>query len=132
MASKISSEELKQQEEELMQTLKITVPGLVFGSSDVALQVSTSNSGEDHSSERHATLVRPNAFHVQVLYGPTQAFLKYVSEELPSGGEFSRTSETLLEEFFSDVYFPQLEEKTLDVFDDIVNGIAYSISKKLN
>ena len=124
-ALKASNKLLKPHEDELTRVLRDTVPGLVQSSSDGAIQASLSQLGtEDRllGTGRHRVLVAPDALHVSVLFHPTLTFLDSVAEILPSGVEFSRASNAVLDEFVLNVYLPQVEEKTSLLFHQAVSG----------
>lgn len=71
----------------------------------------------------HRVLVKPDAFHVSVLFQPTLAFLDRVGEILPSGLDAARASSIFLDEFVLNVYLPQLEEKVQSMFHSAVSGM---------
>lgn len=123
---KSSSKLLKHHEEELARVLKDTVPGLVQGSSDNAVQATLSAVGTDDrmlgTGQHHRLLVRPDAFHVSVLFQPTLAYLDRVAEVLPSGLEAARQASVVLDEFVLKVYLPQLEDKISLVFHHAVTS----------
>lgn len=87
------------------------------------------------SDQHHRLLIRPDAFHVSVLFQPTLSFLERMSETLPAGVENVRTSSVVLDEFVLKVYLPQLEEKVLELFHEAVSGIllypflSYSVNR---
>ena len=84
-----------------------------------------SNLGTDDrllGAEHHRLLIRPDAFHVSVLFQPTLVFLNRVADVLPSGLESTRASSELLDDFVLHVYLPQLEEKSSLLFHNIVTG----------
>jgi len=116
---------LRPHEDELTRVLRETVPGLVQSSSDGSIQSTLSQIGtEDRllGTGRHRVLVTPDALHVSVLFQPTLVFLDSVAEVLPSGVEFSRASNAVLDEFVLNVYLPQVEEKTSLLFHQAVTG----------
>ncbi|OCH94713.1 hypothetical protein OBBRIDRAFT_769063 [Obba rivulosa] len=123
---KSSSKLLKQHEDELTRVLKDTVPGLVQGSSDNAVQATLSAVGTDDrmlgTGQHHRLLVRPDAFHVSVLFQPTLAYLDRVAEVLPSGLEAARQASVVLDEFVLKVYLPQLEDKISLVFHHAITS----------
>jgi exocyst complex component 4 len=125
---KLTTKTLKPHEEELIRVLKDTMPGLVQSSSEYAVQATLATVGtEDRligAGQRHRLLIRPDAFHVSVLFQPTLAFLDRVSEVLPSGLESARSSSAVLDEFVLNVYLPQLEEKVSLLFHQAVTGIC--------
>lgn len=113
-------------ENELNQVLRETVPGLVQGSGDGAVQNTLSSFGTDErllGVGHHRLLIQPDAFHVGVLFQPTLAFLSRVAEVLPSGNESTRASTDLLDDFVLNVYLPQLEEKSSVLFHQIITGM---------
>lgn len=113
-------------EDELTKVLKDTVPGLVQGTSENALQATLSAVGSDDRllgpGQHHRLLVHPDAFHVSVLFQPTLVFMDRVSEILPSGHETSRAANVLLDEFVLKVYLPQLEDKVSELFHNAVTS----------
>jgi len=125
---KLAKKSLKSHEDELTRVLKDTVPGLVQGSSENASQAAVSSVGSEGRllgvGQRHRLLVRPDAFHVSVLFQPTLAFLDRVSEVLPSGIESTRSSSAVLDDFVLKAYLPQLEEKVSLLFHQAVTGLC--------
>ena len=68
-------------------------------------------------------VVKPDAFHVAVLFQPTLVFLNRVVEVLPSGmADSARDSGALLDEFVLTVFLPQLEERVDNLFHHAVTG----------
>ncbi|KAL5535762.1 SEC8 [Sanghuangporus sanghuang] len=123
--SKIMSKSLRAYEDELNHILRDTVPGLVQGALETAVQTMLSQLGNDDrllGADHHRLLVRPDAFHVSVLFQPTLAFLTRVADVLPPGLESTRASTELLDDFVLNVYLPQLEEKSTLLFHNIVTG----------
>ena len=123
---KLSTKVLKMQEDELIRVLKDTVPGLVQGSTESAVQATLSAVGSDDRllgpGQHHRSLLHPDAFHVSVLFQPTLAFMDRISDILPTGHESSRASSLLLDEFVLNVYLPQLEDKVSDIFHHAVTS----------
>ncbi|KAJ7596856.1 exocyst complex component sec8 [Mycena floridula] len=123
--AKLTTKILKPHEDELTRILKDTMPGLVQGSVDAA-QATLSSVGTDldrvGGGQHHRLLIKPDAFHVSVLFQPTLAFLDSVSMVMPSGLESVRASGTVLDEFVLKVYLPQLEEKVSMLFLGAVSG----------
>ena len=116
---------LRTHEDELNHVLRETVPGLVQGALEVAVQTMLSHLGTDDrmlGAEHHRLLIRSDAFHVSVLFQPTLTFLDRVSAILPSGLASVRASTEVLDDFVLQVYLPQLEEKTSMLFHNIVTG----------
>jgi exocyst complex component 4 len=124
---KLINKTLRQHEDELTRVLKDTMPGLVQGVSENAVQVTLSSVGTDDrllgAGQHHRLLIKPDAFHVSILFQPTLAFLDRVAEVLPSGIESARSSSAVLDEFVLKVYLPQLEEKVSELFHLAVTGM---------
>jgi exocyst complex component 4 len=122
---------LREHEDELTQVLRDSVPGLVHGSSEASVQATLSVVGTDDrmlgTNQHHRLLVRPDAFHVSVLFQPTLAFLDRVADVLPSGLESARASSTVLDEFVLRVYLPQLEDKVSLLFHQALSGMQLAL-----
>ncbi|KAG9118766.1 hypothetical protein FRC07_006557 [Ceratobasidium sp. 392] len=111
---------LRSHEDGITQVLRATVPGLITSLSEPATQFTT---GADASE--HRLLIRPDAFHVSVLFQPTLAFLDRVAVCLPegvAGGEGGQKGSLFLDDFVVKVYLPQLEEKVSSLFHQAVGG----------
>ncbi|KAG8787622.1 hypothetical protein FRC12_015415 [Ceratobasidium sp. 428] len=110
---------LRAHEDGITQVLRATVPGLITSLSEPATQFTT---GADASE--HRLLIRPDAFHVSVLFQPTLAFLERVGACLPEGvaGEGGQRGSLFLDDFVVKVYLPQLEEKVSSLFHQAVGG----------
>ncbi|KAI0322694.1 Sec8 exocyst complex component-specific domain-containing protein [Amylostereum chailletii] len=123
---KLSMKTLRPHEEELNRVLRDTVPGLVQGSTESAVQATLSSVGTDERllgiDQHHRLLIKPDAFHVSVLFQPMLSFLERVVAALPSGSESARASSAVMEEFVLNVYLPQLEEKVSLLFHQAVTG----------
>ncbi|KAL4241814.1 Exocyst complex component Sec8 [Abortiporus biennis] len=123
---KSTSKTLRPYEESLTQVLKDTVPGLVQGSSESAVQAALLTIGTDDrllgSGQHHRLLVHPNAFHVTVLFQPTLCFMERIMDVLPDGVQASQASSAVLDDFVLKVYLPQLEEKVSMIFHQTVTS----------
>ncbi|KAF8213248.1 exocyst complex component sec8 [Mycena galopus ATCC 62051] len=123
--AKIINKALRVHEDELTRVLKDTMPGLVQ-SSESTVQAALSTVGTDDrllgAGQHHRLLIRPDAFHVSVLFQPTLAWLDRVSDVLPSGVESARESTAVLDDFVLKNYLPQLEEKVSLLFHQAVTG----------
>lgn len=112
------------------------MPGLVQGSAENAVQATLSSVGTDDrllgAGQHHRLLIRPDAFHVTVLFQPTLCFLERVVDVLPSGTDSARASSAILDEFVLKVYLPQLEEKVSLLFHQAVSGRASYFSQCLS
>lgn len=102
------------------------MPGLVQTNADSAVQHTLSALGTDErmigAIQHHTLLVKPDAFHVSVLFQPTLAFLQRIADVLPSGMESARTSTAVLDEFVLRIYLPQLEDKVSTLFMEAVTS----------
>ena len=106
--------------------LRDTVPGLVQGTADNAVQATLSAVGTDDrlsgTSQHHRALIHPDAFHVSILFQPTLAWLDRIAEVLPSGMEAARSTSMVLEDFVLNIYLPQLEDKVSELFHQAVTS----------
>ncbi|KAG2159664.1 Sec8 exocyst complex component-specific domain-containing protein [Suillus bovinus] len=117
---------LRRHEDELTRVLRDTMPGLVQNSSDSAVQATLSTVGTDDRllgvGQHHRLLIKPDAFHVSVLFQPTLAFLNRVADILPDGVESTRSASGVLDDFVLKVYLPQLEERISELFHHAVTS----------
>ncbi|KAH0578249.1 hypothetical protein H2248_004027 [Termitomyces sp. 'cryptogamus'] len=129
--SKITTKTLRPYEDDLTRVLNDTMPGLVSGSGD-AVQATLANVGTDDrilgADQHHRLIIRPDVFHVNVLFQPTLAFLSRISMVLPFGVESERASSAVLDEFVLRVYLPQLEEKVSELFHQAVKEVRMHFS----
>lgn len=72
----------------------------------------------------HRVLVRPDAFNISILFGPTLLFLASVRTVLPPGmvGDEEQGFGGFLDDFVLHVFLPQLEDKIAAVFQQAVGG----------
>ena len=123
---KATNKALRAHEEELNRVLKDTVPGLVPGSAEASVQATLSAVGTDdhfiNPGQHHRLLIKPDAFHISVLFQPTLAFLQRIADVLPSGLDSTRASSAVMDDFVLKVYLPQLQEKVTELFLHSVNG----------
>ncbi|KAF9650351.1 hypothetical protein BDM02DRAFT_3223223 [Thelephora ganbajun] len=124
---KLTNKALRAHEGELNRVLKDTVPGLVPGSAEASVQATLSAAGTDdhltNPGKHHRLLIKPDAFHVGVLFQPTLAFLQRIADVIPSGMDSTRASSAVMDDFVLKVYLPQLQEKVTELFLHSVNGI---------
>ncbi|KAG6821359.1 hypothetical protein H0H93_014156 [Arthromyces matolae] len=122
---KTTAKTLKPHEDGLTRVLNETMPGLVSGSGDTGQTALASVGNDDRilgTDQHHRLIIRPNVFHVSILFQPTLAFLSRISAVLPFGAESEQASSTILDDFVSKVYLPQLEEKVSELFHQAVTG----------
>ncbi|KIJ68218.1 hypothetical protein HYDPIDRAFT_106370 [Hydnomerulius pinastri MD-312] len=124
--TKATGKVLRRHEDELMRALRDTMPGLVQSSSENTVQTALSTVGSDErvlgAGQHHRLLIRPDAFHVSVLFQPTLSFLSRIASILPDGMESARSASEVLDEFVLKVYLPQLEEKISLLFHQAVSS----------
>ncbi|KIY45798.1 hypothetical protein FISHEDRAFT_48635 [Fistulina hepatica ATCC 64428] len=117
---KLTTRTLRSYEEELTRVLKDTVPGLVNASSETTVSTVMTAIGSDDrmlgAGQHHHLLIKPDAFHVSVLFQPTLAYLERITGILPSGRESARALSSVLDDYVLKVYLPQLEEKVSSLF----------------
>jgi exocyst complex component 4 len=130
---KVTNKALRPHEDSLTRVLKDTMPGLAPNAAGDTSQTIVTSAIDDRllGVDQHRLLIRPDAFHVTVLFQPTLSFLQRVSESLPTGIESPQTSSVVLDQFVLNVYLPQLEEKVSDLFHDAVTGTYFSSSRRL-
>ena len=122
---KATNKALKPHEDGLTRVLKDTMPGLAPGAGGDPSQTIVSSVTDERTlggDQHHRLLIRPDAFHVTVLFQPTLSFLHRVANILPAEIQTSQTSSSVLDEFVLKVYLPQLEDKVLDIFHQSVTG----------
>lgn len=105
--------------------LKGTMPGLVSSTTESTINANLSTVAVDDRLSgmgHHRLLITPDAFHVSILFQPTQEFLRRITDSISLGDE-SPESDTMLEEFVLKVYLPQLEEKVSTLFHQAVTGM---------
>jgi exocyst complex component 4 len=126
--SRAISSDVKAIDESIQLALKASVPGLVV-LQNAEHTVSTTSAGaslvEDRYTvtEKHRTLIPPNAFNVSTLFQPTLAFIEKASETAPAGFEEEpRAFGGVLEDFVVKVFLPQLDEKVTASFQQAVSG----------
>jgi len=124
---KNTAKALRRHEDELARVLKETVPGLVGSSVDGVTQSTILSIGaEDRiaAAGQHRLLIRPDAFHVSVLFQPTLSFLARVTEILPGDvAKSAESSSVFLDQFVLKVYLPQLEDKVTVLFLDAASNL---------
>jgi exocyst complex component 4 len=111
------------------------MPGLVQASAESTVQATLSSVADDRllgAGQHHRLIIRPDAFHVSVLFQPTLAFLDRVSDVLPAGVDSARESSTVLDDFVLKVYLPQLEEKVSYLFHQAVTGTLMLYAAAVN
>lgn len=102
------------------------MPGLVQSSLESAVPSALSTLISDDraasAGQHHRLLIKPDAFHVSVLFQPTLAFLNRMTEIFPHGMDVVQSATEVLDDFISRVYLPQLEEKISLIFHNTVSS----------
>lgn len=102
------------------------MPGLVQSSSESAVYTTLSSVVTDDNTLgtglHHRLLIKPDPFHVSVLFQPTLAFLSQMADVLPHGTENARSAAEVLDNFVLQVYLPLLEEKISSLFHQAVSS----------
>lgn len=122
--AKLATKTLKRHDDELSRVLKETVPGLVTAPAETVSNALAVIGMDDRAGAgQHRILIKPDAFHVSVLFQPTLIWLDHVLDALPSSASvYTAEAHTILDDFVQNVYLPQLEEKVLSLFHDAVTG----------
>lgn len=121
-----STKVLRRHESELLHSLRDTMPGLAQSSSESTIQTTLSTvTADDHAAgpgQHHRLLIKPDAFHVSVLFQPTLTFLNRIADVLPNDVDNARSMAELLDDFVLKVYLPQLEEKVSLLFHHAISS----------
>ncbi|PPQ65775.1 hypothetical protein CVT24_011992, partial [Panaeolus cyanescens] len=123
--SKVTTKALRPHEDGLARVLKDTMPGLAPATTGDAAQSMVNNVSDDRllgGDQHHRLLIKPDAFHVTMLFQPTLRFIHRIADIFPLGDETAQSSSAVLDEFVLKVYLPQLEEKVSDLFHEAVTG----------
>lgn len=80
-----TASDFKQDQEDLQQILKASVPGLVSESLRPAVTSADSNNASDGAATGHKLLIEPSVFNIGLLLPPSLAFLGRIKEIVPSG-----------------------------------------------
>ncbi|KAI6162039.1 Sec8 exocyst complex component-specific domain-containing protein [Pisolithus thermaeus] len=121
-----STKVLRRHEGELLHSLRDTMPGLAHSSSENAIQTALSIvTTDDHApdpGQHHRLLIKPDAFHISVLFQPTLTFLSRIADVFPHDMDNARSMAELLDDFVLKVYLPQLEEKVSLLFHHAISS----------
>ncbi|KAI6104073.1 hypothetical protein EDD16DRAFT_1638679 [Pisolithus croceorrhizus] len=121
-----STKVLKRHEGELLHSLRDTMPGLAHSSSENTIQTALSIvTTDDHApdpGQHHRLLIKPDAFHISVLFQPTLTFLSRIADVFPHDMDNARSMAELLDDFVLKVYLPQLEEKVSLLFHHAISS----------
>ncbi|KAI6007185.1 Sec8 exocyst complex component-specific domain-containing protein [Pisolithus albus] len=121
-----STKVLRRHEGELIRSLRDTMPGLAHSSSESTIQTALSIvTTDDHTpdpGQHHRLLIKPDAFHISVLFQPTLTFLSRIADVFPHDMDNARSMAELLDDFVLKVYLPQLEEKVSLLFHHAISS----------
>lgn len=121
-----STKVLRRHEGELIHSLRDTMPGLAHSSSESTIQTALSIvTTDDHApdpGQHHRLLIKPDAFHISVLFQPTLTFLSRMADVFPHDMDNAHSMAELLDDFVLKVYLPQLEEKVSLLFHHAISS----------
>ena len=103
---------MREEQEDLDEILKTSVPGLVSKSRNKAGQANTAGrSGQESSSAGHKLLIEPSVFNMTLLLPPSLSFLQKLKDIVPTNSDIAMSTLTsFLDDFLINVFHPQLEE----------------------
>ena len=111
------SADLANEEEQLDEILKMSVPGLVSKTRGKTGSTYTSdNTIQDSSAAGHKLLVQPNVFNMTYLLPPSLSFLQRLKDIVPAGANIAMSTLTsFLDDFLINIFHPQLEEAVTEL-----------------
>ncbi|KKY19199.1 putative exocyst complex component [Phaeomoniella chlamydospora] len=106
------SASMKEEQDDLDEILKSSVPGLVSKSRVKAGRASTTmKAGQESSAAGHKLLIEPSVFNMTLLLPPSLAFLQHLKDLVPTDADIAMSTLTsFLDDFLINVFHPQLEE----------------------
>jgi exocyst complex component 4 len=119
-----STSDLKEDQEDLQQILKASVPGLVSESLRPAVSSSDNHNAPDGAATGHKLLIEPSVFNIGLLLPPSLGFLNRVKEVVPAGsGIVISTLPSFLDDFLVNVFYPSLDDTIRDLFNQTIGDI---------
>jgi len=111
------SVDMQQEEEELDDILKSSVPGLVSKTRRKSGILSTTDRhGNEHTAAGHKLLIEPSVFNMTILLPPSLAFLQHLKDIVPQTSSIPMSTLTsFLDDFLINVFHPQLEEAVTEL-----------------
>ena len=107
---------IKEEEAELDEILKSSVPGLVSKSKGPGGANGTERGGHDNTSAGHKLLIEPGVFNMTVLLPPSLAFLQHLKDIVPQTSHIPMSTLTsFLDDFLINIFHPQLEEAVTEL-----------------
>jgi exocyst complex component 4 len=115
------SADLANEREDLQTILTTSVPGLVsdLKRTDSSEPVGNSNM-VDGSATGHRLLADPSVFNMAILLPPSLVFLNRLKEVVPPSADIAMSTLTsFLDDFFINVFLPQLDETLVEMSSQI-------------
>lgn len=111
------SEEMRDEEDELDEILRSSVPGLVSTTLSKSNALGSANRrSKGPSGTGHKLLIQPSVFNISLMLPPSLAFLKRLKELVPTDANVVMTTLTsFLDDFLINVFQPQLDEVITDL-----------------
>lgn len=108
---------IKNDQDDLEQILKASMPGLVSDSLRPAVSSADVTHSSDGSATGHKLLVEPSVFNITLFLPPSLAFLNRLKEVVPASSGIVLSSLTsFLDDFVVNVFHPSLEDTIRDLF----------------
>ncbi|KAA8911144.1 Sec8 exocyst complex component-specific domain-containing protein [Sphaerosporella brunnea] len=119
-----ATSDLKEDQEDLQQILKASVPGLVSESLRPAVASSDNNNTSDGAATGHKLLIEPSVFNIGLLLPPSLTFLNHIKEIVPAGsGIVLSTLPSFLDDFLVNVFYPSLDDTIRELFNQTTSDI---------
>ncbi|ETN40636.1 uncharacterized protein HMPREF1541_04915 [Cyphellophora europaea CBS 101466] len=107
---------IKEEEDELDEILKSSVPGLVRRSKNKGVNEVAERGGFDNTSAGHKLLIEPGVFNMTILLTPSLTFLQRLKEVVPQTANIPiSTLTSFLDDFLINIFHPQLEEAVTEL-----------------
>lgn len=107
---------IKEEEAELDEILKSSVPGLVDKSKSKSVNEITERTGYDNTSAGHKLLIEPGVFNMTILLTPSLTFLQRLKDIVPQTSNIPMSTLTsFLDDFLINIFHAQLEEAVTEL-----------------
>lgn len=107
---------IKEEEAELDEILKSSVPGLVNKSKNKGINEVSERNGYDNTSAGHKLLIEPGVFNMTILLTPSLTFLQRLKDVVPQTSNIPMSTLTsFLDDFLINIFHPQLEEAVTEL-----------------
>lgn len=108
--------EMKAEQDELDEILKLSVPGLVSKSRQKEAAADATQSKQGNSGTGHKLLLEPSVFNMRLLLPPSLSFIQRLKDIVPIDSDISMSTLTsFLDDFMVNVFLPQLDETVTDL-----------------